>query len=96
MTTFWHYEQLYVETQTKIANLLTHYGNAEESNTHLSQVELRNIQLHGFRIKSFALSIIEAALEVGDGRLSMGTLLELAWVQNEASPFLYQLDDVPC
>ena len=68
--TLWYYERLYAETQAKITELLSTYGTSEIIGAHLNQVELRNIQLYGYGIKGFALSMIEAALEIGDGRLS--------------------------
>jgi putative hydrolase of the HAD superfamily len=68
--TLWYYERLYVETQTKIAELLAPYGTSEEIDAHLNRVELRNVQLYGYGIKGFALSMIEAAAELSDGRLS--------------------------
>lgn len=68
--TLWYYERLYAETQAKITELLSPYGASEEIGTHLNQVELGNIQLYGYGVKGFALSMIEAALEIGDRRLS--------------------------
>jgi len=68
--TLWHYERLYAETQAKITNLLAPFGASEEIDAHLNQVELGNVHLYGYGIKGFALSMIEAATELGDGRLS--------------------------
>jgi len=68
--TLWYYERLYAQAQAKIAELLAPYGNSEEVGAHLNQVELSNIQLYGYGIKGFVLSMIEAATELGDGRLS--------------------------
>jgi putative hydrolase of the HAD superfamily len=68
--TLWYYERLYAGTQAKIAELLALYGTSEEIDAHLNRVELGNVQLYGYGIKGFALSMIEAAIELGDGRLS--------------------------
>jgi len=68
--TLWYYERLYAETQAKIATLLSSYGTSEEVDEHLKQVELGNIRLYGYGIKSFALSMIEAATQLGNGHLS--------------------------
>src|SRR5210317_858119 len=68
--TLWYYERLYAETQAKIAKLLTPFGTSEEVDAHLNQVEIGNVHLYGYGIKGFALSMIEAATEIGDGRLS--------------------------
>ena len=68
--TLWYYERLYAETQSKVAKLLSPYGTFEEIKIHLDQVELGNIHLYGYGIKSFALSMIEAATQLEDGCLS--------------------------
>lgn len=68
--TLWYYERLYVQTQSKVAELLSPYGTFEEIKIHLDQVELGNIHLYGYGIKSFALSMIEAAAQLGNGLLS--------------------------
>jgi len=68
--TLWYYERLYAEAQAKITNLLAPFGTSEEIDTHLNQVELGNVHLYGYGIKGFALSMIEAATELGDGQLS--------------------------
>ena len=67
--TLWYYERIYAETQAKVVDLLSSYGKSEEIKAHLDQVELGNIQLYGYGIKSFTLSLIEAATQLGDGRL---------------------------
>ena len=68
--TLWHYERLYVAAQANIAKLLAPYGNSEEIDAHLYRVELGNIQLYGYGIKGFALSMIEAAIGFSEGRIS--------------------------
>jgi len=68
--TLWHYERLYAETQAKVANLLAPFGASEEIDAHLDRVELGNVHLYGYGIKGFALSMIEAATELGNGQLS--------------------------
>ena len=68
--TLWYYERLFAETQAKIIELLAPYGASDEIATHLNRVELGNVQLYGYGVKGFALSMIEAASELGDGRIS--------------------------
>ena len=79
--TLWYFERLYAETLAKIAKLLTPYGTPEEIDAHLNQVELGNVQLYGYGVKGFALSMIEAALQLGNGQLQskdIQTILEYA------------------
>jgi len=68
--TLWHYERLYSQTQAKIASLLAPFSTSEEIDAHLNRVELDNVHLYGYGIKGFTLSMIEAATEIGNGRLS--------------------------
>lgn len=68
--TLWYYERFYADTQAKIIKLLAPYGTTEEIGAHLNRVEIGNVQLYGYGIKGFALSMIEAATQLGDGRLS--------------------------
>lgn len=67
--TLWYFERLFAETFAKIAKLLIPYGTQEEIEIHLNQVELGNVQLYGYGVKGFALSMIEAATQLGNGKL---------------------------
>ena len=67
--TLWYFERLFAETFAKIAKLLTPYGTPEEIEIHLNQVELGNVHLYGYGVKGFALSMLEAATQLGNGKL---------------------------
>jgi len=69
--TLWHNERLYTQSQARLAALLESYGvRAETLDERLYQTESRNIQLFGYGIKSFALSMIETAVALTGGKLS--------------------------
>ena len=68
--TLWHNERLYAETQGKLRTLLARYHSPEWVDERLYQTEMRNLQHFGYGIKSFALSMIEAAVELTEGRVS--------------------------
>jgi len=68
--TLWHNERLYVEAQARFAQLLAHYHQPEWIGERLYLTETRNIQHFGYGIKAFALSMIETAVELTEGRLS--------------------------
>jgi putative hydrolase of the HAD superfamily len=68
--TLWHNERLYVNAQTKFAQLLSQYHKPEWVNERLYQMETQNIQHFGYGIKAFALSMIETAVELTEGRIS--------------------------
>ena len=67
--TLWHNERLYTNAQARFASLLAAYHPAEWVNARLSQTESRNIAHFGYGIKSFALSMIETAIELTEGRI---------------------------
>jgi putative hydrolase of the HAD superfamily len=79
--TLWHNERLYVEAQARFAQLLSHYHNPEWIGERLYQTETQNIQHFGYGIKAFALSMIETAVELTEGRLNgqdVKALIDLA------------------
>jgi putative hydrolase of the HAD superfamily len=68
--TLWHNERLYAGAQARFADLLAHYHSPEWIQERLYQTETRNLQHFGHGIKAFALSMIETAIELTEGRLS--------------------------
>jgi putative hydrolase of the HAD superfamily len=79
--TLWQNERLYVEAQSQFKSLLAHYHSPEWIEERLFATEMRNLQHFGYGIKAFALSMIETAVELTEGRISareIQTLIELA------------------
>ncbi len=68
--TLWHNERLYIAAQTKFKNLLAQYHSPEWIAERLDQTEMRNLEHFGYGIKSFALSMIETAVELTEGRIT--------------------------
>jgi len=68
--TLWHNERLYVNAQARFSELLSRYHEPEWIKDRLFQTETRNIQHFGYGIKAFALSMIETAVELTEGRIS--------------------------
>lgn len=79
--TLWHTERLYVDAQAKFVQLLSRYHRPEWIQERLDETEGRNLAHFGFGIKAFALSMIETAVEMTEGRVSgndIGALVNLA------------------
>ncbi len=79
--TLWHNERLYMEAQDKFERLLAHYHNPDWVGDRLYQTELRNLPHFGYGIKAFALSMIETAVELTEGRITgsdIQTLVDMA------------------
>jgi putative hydrolase of the HAD superfamily len=68
--TLWHNERLYAGTQSKYRALLALHHGPEWIDERLYQTEMRNLRHFGYGIKAFALSMIETAVEVTEGRIS--------------------------
>jgi len=79
--TLWQNERLYVQVQARFAELLAHYHPPEWIRERLYQAETRNLEHFGYGVKAFALSMIETAIELTEGRISgqdLQTLVDLA------------------
>jgi putative hydrolase of the HAD superfamily len=68
--TLWQTERLYVEAQARLRAMLEQYVAGEDLSTGLYQTEMRNLEHFGYGIKAFALSMIETAIELTNGRVS--------------------------
>lgn len=68
--TLWHNERLFINTQATFKNLLAQYHSPEWIEERLYQTEMRNLQHFGYGIKAFALSMIETAVELTEGRIA--------------------------
>ena len=68
--TLWHNERLYADAQEHFRQLLSQYHSLEWIDEQLYQTEMRNMQHFGYGIKAFALSMIETAVDLTEGRIS--------------------------
>jgi putative hydrolase of the HAD superfamily len=68
--TLWHNERLYIDAQTRLKQLLAQYHSPAWIEDRLYQTEMRNLQHFGYGIKAFALSMIETAVELTEGRIA--------------------------
>lgn len=79
--TLWHNEPLFTDTKERFAKLLAPYHEREWIDARLNETEIQNLRHYGYGIKSFALSMIETAIQLTEARIT-GTdiqrVLELA------------------
>jgi putative hydrolase of the HAD superfamily len=79
--TLWHNERVYVAAEARLAQLLARYHSPEWVEQRLEQTEKGNLAHFGYGVKSFALSMIETAVELTEGRISgaeIQSLVDLA------------------
>ena len=75
--TLWHTENIFVETQHKFADILSHYCDIDEIHHQIGQKEKANIAFFGYGIKGFTLSMIETAIELSEGKVSAQDIHEI-------------------
>jgi putative hydrolase of the HAD superfamily len=73
--TLWHNESYFSVTQERFREIMGPYlDEPEDVRNHLLDTELRNLQIYGYGIKSFTLSMIETAIEVSGGRVTSSAI----------------------
>ncbi len=78
--TLWENETFFHLTQDDFVALLAGHADAATVRARLHETEIRNLDLYGYGIKGFTLSMIQTALELTDGDLpgpTVGRLLAL-------------------
>jgi len=75
--TLWQNEIFYRMTQERFADLLAGHADAEALAGRLLEAERRNLDVYGFGIKGFTLSMIETAIEVTEGRVPASVIDEI-------------------
>lgn len=75
--TLWVNEPLYQEAEKKYHQILAEYGNAEFLSAELLKTEKNNIDLYGFGVKSFTLSMIENSLRISSNKIEPKKIKEI-------------------
>lgn len=78
--TLWVNETYYREAELEFAKLLSQYETANKIDQELFKVEMNNLDLYGYGIKSFILSMVESALQLSNNDIStqsISSILEI-------------------
>ena len=75
--TLWVNETYFREVEERFADLLEHYETKNKIDQELFRKEMENLDLYGYGIKSFVLSMIESALELSNHTISQTTIGEI-------------------
>jgi putative hydrolase of the HAD superfamily len=67
--TLWHNERHFGVTLQAFTDIVAPFDEAGIARETLDEIQVRNLRLYGYGAKSFTLSMIETALEVGGERL---------------------------
>ncbi|MBL4682114.1 MAG: HAD hydrolase-like protein [Pseudomonadales bacterium] len=68
--TLWHNEQYFLDAEKQFWELLEDFLPQHASARELMKTEMQNIQLYGYGIKAFTLSMIETAISITDGTIT--------------------------
>jgi len=69
--TLWVNETYYREAELEFAKLLSQYETANKIDQELFKVEMKNLDMYGYGIKSFILSMVESAIEISNNEISI-------------------------
>jgi len=75
--TLWDNEHYFQETEKKFAVLMEDFLPQHSVTRELLATEIRNIELYGYGIKSFMLSMIETAMRISDNRIKVEIIEEI-------------------
>ncbi|MEP6752263.1 MAG: HAD family hydrolase [Candidatus Dormiibacterota bacterium] len=67
--TLWHNETRFNVTQGELRELVRRHVPDADVDSHLFDVEMRNLGLYGYGVKAFTLSMLETAIQLTDGRI---------------------------
>lgn len=93
--TLWVNETYFREAEDRFAELLEPYETKNKIDQELFKMEMKNLELYGYGIKGFMLSMIESAMQLSNNEISQATLLKLLDIGKEMiSRPVEVLDDV--
>jgi putative hydrolase of the HAD superfamily len=75
--TLWHNEAYFQEAEKKFCALLENFLPQHTVSRELLKTEIENIQLYGYGIKGFMLSMVETAIRITDGRIESGAIMTI-------------------
>ena len=75
--TLWVNETYFRETEELFAELLEGYETKNKIDQELFKMEMQNLELYGYGIKGFMLSMIESALDLSNNTVSQQTISKI-------------------
>jgi putative hydrolase of the HAD superfamily len=75
--TLWHNEDHFAATEDAFVDMMAPWATDEEARLALFSMETQNLDLFGYGVKAFTLSMIEAAMELSAGAISSADLAVL-------------------
>ena len=78
--TLWHSETRFSVTQAQFRELLKRHVPDADAEARLAEMEMKNLSIYGYGIKSFTLSMLETAIDLTEARIPASDLqVILSW-----------------
>lgn len=75
--TLWVNETYYREAELEFAALLAQYETANKIDQELFKMEMSNLDMYGYGVKSFILSMVESAIDISNNKVSIKTISDI-------------------
>lgn len=75
--TLWHNEVHYQHAIVELAQILTPWADPDTVRQQLNAIEMENLDLYGYGVKAFVLSMVEAATQLSKGCIPGETIAEI-------------------
>jgi len=96
--TLWVNETFFREAELEFARLLSPYETANKIDQELFKKEMDNLEMYGYGVKAFVLSMVESAIEISNGSVSNKTLGKILgigkWMINQPVELLDGVEEV--
>jgi len=93
--TLWHTEYLYVSTRERLERMLEQLYSMGGVAEALHETEMRNLARYGYGMKPFALSMIETAVQLTQGRIRGGEVGQIVgWLHEMLDAKVELMDHV--
>lgn len=77
--TLWHSESYFEDAKARYVELLAPYADPDRLDAAVLATERRNLDVFGYGVKGFTLSLVETAIEISEGRVparDLGAILD--------------------
>ncbi len=81
--TLWVNETYFRNAEEQFTSLLEKYETKNKIDQELFRMEMKNLELYGYGIKGFMLSMIESAMELSNNQVSQATLSQILTLGKE-------------
>ncbi len=81
--TLWGNEEFFRNAELEFCKLMKEYGEREDIMKELFKLEVENLNLYGFGVKGFVLSMVETALRISEGNVSAPEIAHIISIGKE-------------